>query len=828
MNSMPINQKRTFNMFANLKHYSNIKNPIDNFSEKIFHPEVYSNSNLENYKNQIIEQQSKITALENKISSLNNDISLKAHQLLHSANSAEQVKILKEDVLKLQGEKKDVELRFNQEISSMKLQFEQRGIELESINKKNQNIHDNKMKMLENEAEKMKFELLKNKETNSAEKANYELKIKNLDSNNTILIEKNKVSIDEIEVLKKQIEEIELKNKRLIISKEETIKSLQSNIYALENKISFMTSDLNGRSIIEMESKMGEIKSLQIDLEHMRADLQREKRENDELKKLKEAENQKYMTSENKVRNLEVEINKKKYEILNAQSEISRAQNELTSIKTELTRKDDIINKLERKNNENENKLREYEYNIERIKNEKITLERNIENKGYSSSLELKELQDKITSYEDRIKTLETEKTTLSNSYTDESAKVQNLINIKDKYEREISDLKALDLKKSREMEIKLKNTLLDFDSKDMKLDTMIKQLTNELDSVRKEKMDAESKIRDLQSTLAKKELEISKYNTTVNNHSLELEKIRFELKTYKDKANYVENANYESASKIILSIRSLLNLNKGLNSADIENLIIDLERHNGNRNIESFLLSIPKLSTLIKDFISQNENRSYVEIQNNSFAINQLKTQVLNLTSQLKDAQSLSQDYKSKSEELTVSLNGFGTTEATLKQTIFSYQKQIDDLQTKIRDLTTQNASLEEQLMNAKLSMQDTTENIASLDKQLNYSKSENINLQKRLDEISMNAAPKQIIQNDEKFYKPSLKFVMMIFGKEVFDQRYFKADNVGAEAVSPTLTASFIYGLGRRFRFLASALCWLAHRVNLSIRFVNLLLVD
>lgn len=789
MNCMPVAPKRTFNMFANLKHYNNVKNPLNPQTEQIYHSEIYNQSNIENYKNQISEQQTRIQNLENRISNLNSEIESKSHKMLHSVEDAAQIAKLKEEVTSLQAARNDLTSRFEQEISSIKLQFEQRGIELENINKKSRMVHENEMKILQNEAQKMSYEVQKAKETSSSEQKVLQTKIDALNKNNTLLSEKNKISNDEVAILKKQVEEIELKNRDLLISKDESIRSLQSNIYNLENKIKLMTTDLQGKSSIEMESKMYEIQNLQRTVENMKEDLARQKKENAELKRLKEIENQKYITSEDKVRNLQIEIDRKKNEILNAQSDLSRAQNEMSVIKSELTRKEDAISKLERKNMENESKLREYENSIDRFKNEKFALERNIESRNYGTSVELKEMEDKVKSFEDKIKKLEEEKSTLATNFTNETVKVQNLINLKERAEREIQELKTLDIKKSREMDVKFQNSLLDFSSKEMKVDGMIKQMQSDLDSLRREKDAAEAKIRDLTATLAKKELEIIKYNDTINGYSADLDKIKYELKSFKDKANFVENNNLDSAQKVIASLRSIVNLNNGMNSSDLLTLINDLENSHRNKSLDNFLLNIPKLTSVIKNLISQNEDKGMIDMQKNTQIISQLKAQIFTLASNLKDAQNLSETFKTKSAELGQNLSDFTNVEATLKKTIYEFQNQVGQYQIKVRDLTDKNALLEEQLTNSKLQLQDSTENIAILDKNLIRVKNENNDLIKRLDEISYAEQQKNILSFDEKFFKPSLKFIIMLFSKEVFEERFFIAQNASPDTVSSSL---------------------------------------
>jgi hypothetical protein len=86
--------KRSFTKFSNLKLYSGtsdlFRDPIISSS----HPDNYSSTNIELYKQEILDQQNKIESLENRILLLNSTIQKKAHDLIHKAeNSNDAIRI---------------------------------------------------------------------------------------------------------------------------------------------------------------------------------------------------------------------------------------------------------------------------------------------------------------------------------------------------------------------------------------------------------------------------------------------------------------------------------------------------------------------------------------------------------------------------------------------------------------------------------------------------------------------------------------------------------------------------------------------------------------
>lgn len=113
-------KKRSYAAFSDVKHYTNIRNPLKE-DEKIIHPENFNEQNIERYKYMVQEQQGKIQGLENKILSMNNEITLKTHELLHKADSERQMIGLKDEITNLQLERNALNQKYANEVSSIKI-----------------------------------------------------------------------------------------------------------------------------------------------------------------------------------------------------------------------------------------------------------------------------------------------------------------------------------------------------------------------------------------------------------------------------------------------------------------------------------------------------------------------------------------------------------------------------------------------------------------------------------------------------------------------------------------------------------------------------------
>lgn len=782
-------QKRNYGAFSNLRHYTNVRNPLKD-DEKVIHPENYNETNIERYKYQVIEQQTKIQNLENRILSMNNEIELKAHQLLHSTENERQIVALKDEITSMQLERNALQQKFGNEISSMKISFEQRAREYEEVQRRQILMHNNEMTILKNEADKIKYELQKAKETDSNEIKLLENKIKAITYDNETMVQTNKRSLDEVNVLKKNIEDLELKNRNLQISKDEAVRSLQSNIMRLEDRIRDITTNLQGKNSMEIETSMQEVISLNRQLEHLREDLKREKDVNEELKRQRQLENNKFIQSENAIRNLQNDVEKRKQDILVAQDNLNRVKNELQSAKNEIGRKDDAITRLERANNENEQKLRTYEFEITSIRNEKNNLERNLAGASYSTSSEMAQMQNQINEYGLKIQSLEFEKNQLQQSYVNENRSVQNLQNIKMNLENEIIQLKNMDKEKSNKYDLALKNKLADFTNQNTSANTMIIELQQQLEMIKKDRDDAKIKILDLQRTIAVKDQDIQRYVSQINDQSIQLDTLKSEIAMYKSKIADVEMLITEHMGKIVQSLISLKDLNPGYGNFEFTNLISELQSEISRNNIKGVLTIIPNVVNKLRNLLQDSENKNIIVSQENSSTYENLKRQISQLTEQIRHSESIKNEFNARDSNFAQQVEAFRASETQMKETIYNYGKQIQNLEAQVYKLTSDNQELLQQLYQAKQGVGENTENMAFISKEFERTKKENEILKQNIINIANNNGIQGLIKNKEKFYKPSLKFLMLLFGKSRIRVEDFSQEDLNVEVISPTMT--------------------------------------
>jgi predicted nucleic acid-binding Zn-ribbon protein len=780
-------KKRSYAAFSDVKHYTNIRNPLKE-DEKIIHPENFNEQNIERYKYMVQEQQGKIQGLENKILSMNNEITLKTHELLHKADSERQMIGLKDEITNLQLERNALNQKYANEISSMKISFEQRAKEYEEIQRRNILVHNNEMTMLKNEADKIKYELEKAKETDTNQVKLLENKMQSIVRDNEMLVNKNKQTLDETKILRKNLEDMEIKNRNLQVSKDESIRSMQRIISGLEDRVRDLTSNLQGKSSMEIESTMQDVLNLNRQIEHLKEDLRREKDSKEELKRQREIENSKFTRSETTIRDLQNDVEKRKMEILSAQDNLNRVRNELNSAKNEIFRKDDAISKLERLNTENENRLRNFEFEINQMRTEKVNLERNLSSNSWSTTSEIKEMQNKINEYTEKIKNLEIEKNSLHQSYLNENRSVQSLQSIKMNLENEINSLKSLDMEKSRKYETQLQIKMSDFKNQSSSSTVMITELQNQLENVKKERDEAKLKINDLQRQIAVKDQDISRYISTINEQSMQLDSMKNEITLYKTKINEVENLMSQHMSTIVQSLIGLKDLHPGVNSFEFQNLIDNLNGEINRNNIKGVLITIPKIMEKLKLLLQENQNNGMVIAQQSTNLQEQLKIQVSQLTEQLKHAGSIQNEFNSRDTTFQQQIESFKIQEKQMQETIYNYAKQIESLQQQVYKLTQDNQELSQQILRAKQGVSENTENMAFLSKEFEQYKQENKILKQKIQDIVEVKGLQGIIKNKEKFFKPSLKFMMLLFGKAKTDIRSF--DNPNIEAISPTMT--------------------------------------
>lgn len=735
---MLIGQKRSFDAFSNVRHYSNIRHPLQHAPEQEYVlPYRDNESTVENYKRQISEQQTRISALENKISSLNTEIQVATHKLLHAEDNEQTISQLKNEIYSISNERDTANLRLKQEIASLKTHFQQKANEWEDLTSRTKKDHENKMMIIQNEAAILSEKLKAAMETDSQRKSDLQMRIDSLNRDKELLLQQNKTNEEHIIELRKNIENIEIKNRNLLISKDENIKALEANIYELDMRIKNMTSNLVGKNSYELQNKLSEITSLQRNLETMKEDLRRQKLENEELRRQKEAESQKLYSSEEKARELENQITVKRNEILNAQNNLNRVQNELAIVKNDLNRKDDVIQKLKNENSRNEDKIRNMEFIIEGIRNEKSMVERQIENSNYNTTVELRELQQRVQRHGEEIARLERDKNTFEQKYREEKSKTENLSLLKERLEREIQELQTLDYKKAAEMNIKLQNQLASFELDKKSKDNMILELNENLRRFQNEKDQAMIKIKDLQNKIIQKDQEISNYNNQINALNFEIEKLKTELNGFRNKVNYVEREMQQKMIEIITSFKGILELNNGLESASLSNIIQDMQMAMNSNNLTLFMANVAIANTNIKYMFIDNK-KSIVENQNNQILINQLNNEIKNLFAKLEDANALKLKYEKNNEDKQVQLQAIATQENRNKQDIYTYQTQINEYEKKLYETTQKNNLLENQILESKKSLQQTTENLLMVQKNMEVLQSEKQLLGAKIQELS------------------------------------------------------------------------------------------
>lgn len=760
---MLVGEKRSFAKFANIRHYSSIrgvKPAVDMNDDLLGIGNNYNEANIENYKRQIISMQNRIVGLESQVSSLNTEIQTKTHALLHNANNEEKIAELQREVQNLTYERNSVNLRLKQEIENLKLGFAEKSNEWNNLTEKLKQDHFNKMKIVENEANILNEQLKASIEQDANKKKELETRINGLNQEKSFLLQTNKTNEEEISNLRKKIETIEINNRTALYNKEEQIKTLEANIINLENRIQSMTAGLVGKSSNELQNRLSEITSLNRTLDTMKDELARQRKQNEELNRQREIDQNKFISSENKARELEFQINQKRNEISNAQSELQKNQNELALVRTDLARKDDIIDRLKKENLRNEEKLREMDYQIQNARNEKSSIERQIDNNSYKTTLELRELQDRSEKYKNEIDKLQRERSEFELKYREEKSKSDSLSLIKERLQNEINNLTNLDSSKSMQMQTELRNQILKFELEKTNQDNMIRELNNSLNKVTIERDNALQKIRELQIQIVNKDQEIQNYNLQINNLNLEVEKLKSELLSFKQKSQVLERQNYSKMTDIVNSIKAL-NLNNGIENGNLSKIIFDMENATANNNLESFLPLIPLANNSLKYLLQQANQSSVFQSQENNNLVMQLKYQIENLTTKLKDAEALKNDFDLKNAENQAKINAILQRETDSKKSIYNFQTEIGIYEEKVKKLTSSNADLQNQLADSRQQLISATENMAMVSKNLDLLKAEKqiisakldeervVNLNQKLRFSEMQTSTNQAIQN-------------------------------------------------------------------------------
>jgi hypothetical protein len=542
-------------------------------------------------------------------------------------------------------------------------------------------------------------------------------------------LKKNKLLIED-NIKKLRQENINLRQEN--ITKQNTIDELQKKLVEQEGlyniqlqKILTLKKEITNNSK-SLHDKNSQIEQLKIDNEQLKQknkDILNEINEKRDLNVfiIKELKNK---MNENELQN-ERKINLLEQELINLQKNITKKEEIIEQLKDKLLKIELEISEVKLKSSNKDVKIKDFEQQIEKIKNEQIDMISKYGNNDKETKITNNELTKKITFLEEKIINLEKNieekniniiklgdliqglnndiekaKKDINNKDLDINEKQNKINELQNKIDKGVIYLKELEkqesLKNNEREEIikklsdandeinKLKNEVLNKDKQINELDNLLKNLNKEIEKAKIDIKDKDVKInekeqiiKNLDNTLKSGVIALEKFEEQNNLNNNEREEIIKKLNDANDEINKLKNEVLTKNKQINILRNDIEELKKDINREKKNN---DVNIETKKKNIEELQEQLNSVKQNYDELDKKKKNEFKDELDKLKNEINELKKLVDEKEKQIIEFKENNNKLNEKIDVLNVDLNKFKKIIETNELTIQEKEKYIEN----------------------------------------------------------------------------------------------------------------------------------------------------